>query len=191
MTVYREGGWIMATRNREKLKTLVHYIAARCEDPAMLGSIKLNKVLWVSDLWAYVATGTPITGERYIKQQFGPVAGSIVGVLDELQAEKKLVVRRTHAHGNPKVDYIALSRPDSETLSELFTADEISLVEEAIDFVVGQTALEISDRSRDVIWELAEIGEEIPYEAWLASRLDAVTKDDVKWAREAHEAACK
>jgi len=155
----------------------------------MLGGLKLNKVLWVADLWSYVATGTPITGEHYVKQQFGPVPASMPNVLESLQTEGKLIVRRTEAHGNPKTDYIALSRP--ENLSELFTADEISLVDEAIDFVVAHTAHEISDRSHDIIWQLAEIGEEIPYEAMLASRLDGVTQDDVNWAREAHEAACK
>ena len=154
----------------------------------MLGSIKLNKVLWVSDLWAYVSWGTPITGEHYVKQQFGPVARSMVGILDELQAEGKLVVRRTEAYGNPKVDYIALKRP--ENISKLFSAEEISLVDKAIDFVCRHTAMDISDKSHDVIWELAEIGDEIPYEAMLASRLDGVTKDDVKWARGCHDAAC-
>jgi hypothetical protein len=174
------------TRNRNKLKTLVHYIASRVEDPSMLGSIKLNKVLWVSDLWAYVDWGVPITGERYVKQQFGPVAITMPALLDELQAEKKLVVRRTEVHGNPKVDYIALSRP--ENISQEFSADEISLVDEAIEFVcLHHTAMEISDRSHDIIWELAEIGEEIPYVAMLASRLDAVTKDDVRWAHGASE----
>lgn len=179
----------MAERDREKLKTLVHYVVSRCEDPSKLGSIKLNKVLWVSDLSAYVTTGKPITGEHYIKQQFGPVAASMVGILNELQAEKKIVVRDTEAFGNPKVDYIALSRP--ENISRLFTADEISLVEQAIEYVCEQhTAMSISNASHDVIWELAEIGEEIPYEAMFAWRLDAVTKDDVKWARDAHN-RCK
>ena len=29
-------------RNRDKLKALVHYVISRCEDPNILGSIKLN-----------------------------------------------------------------------------------------------------------------------------------------------------
>ena len=185
-------GWpqcVMATinRNRDKLKTLVHYVISKCENPSMLGSIKLNKVLWVSDLWAFVGKGEPITGEHYIKQQFGPVVGSMVGVLKELQSEQKIVVRETEAYGNPKVDYIALSQPTN--ISAEFTADEISLVDEAIGFVCRHTALDISDKSHDIIWELAEIGEQIPYEAMLASRLDAVTKDDVRWAEGARERA--
>lgn len=168
-------------RKRDKLKALVHYVIARCEDPNILGSIKLNKVLWVSDLWAYVKWGQPITGEHYVKQQFGPVA-STVGIMNELQAEKKIVVRRRETFGYTKTDYIALVPP--ENISAQFTADEISLVNEAIEFVcLEHTAMGISDKTHDIIWQLAEIGEEIPYEAMWASRLDGVTKDDVKWAQ--------
>ena len=167
-------------RDRGKLKALVHYVIARCEDPNMLGSIKLNKVLWVSDLSAHVRWGQPITGEHYVKQQFGPVA-STVGILQELQAEKKIVVRERQVFGGTKTDYIALADP---AITQ-FSADEISIVDKAIDFVCLQhTAMSISDRTHDLIWELAEIGEQIPYEAMWASRLDGVTKEDVKWAQE-------
>lgn len=178
-------------RNREKTKELVHYVVDRCEDPATLGSIKLNKVLWLSDLMAYVRTGTQITGEPYVKQQFGPVVMAMPGIVKELQAEGKIVVReRETSLGNTKVDYFALKDP--ERISDLFTADEISLVEQAIDFVcVQHTAMQISEMSHDIIWELAEIGEEIPYEAMLATRLDGVTKEDVRWAQAAHDAACQ
>jgi hypothetical protein len=167
-------------RNREKLKALVHYVIAKCDNPRILGSIKLNKVLWVSDLWAYVSWGHPITGEHYVKQQFGPVA-SIVGILRELQAENKIVVRETVRYGRNKTDYIALERP--KNISAMFTADEISLVDEAYDYVCRKhTAMQISDKTHDIIWQLAEIGEEIPYEAMWASRLDPVTKEDVELA---------
>ena len=77
----------------------------------------------MSDLCSYVGTGTPITGERYVKQQFGPVAQTLPGILDELQLEKKLVVRDAIAYGNPKTDYFALTMPDN--ISKLFTADDI------------------------------------------------------------------
>ena len=174
-------------RNLKKLKALVHYVASRCENPSVLGSIKLNKVLWVSDLWSYVKTGQPITGEIYIKQQFGPVASSSVRILDELQSEGKIVVRRRELpNGRSKVDYISMLEPDLK----MFTASEISLVDQAIDFVCLQhTSRQISDKSHDVIWELAEIGEEIPYYAMLASRLDGITKEDVTWAAGAHKRA--
>ena len=58
--------------HREKLKELILHVSkkARLRD---LGSIKLNKVLWFSDITAYLHLGEPITGETYLKRQFGPV----------------------------------------------------------------------------------------------------------------------
>ena len=179
----------MATiiRNRDKLKALVHYVIAQCENPNILGSIKLNKVLWVSDLWAYVKWGQPITGEHYVKQQFGPVA-STVNIMNELQTKQKIVVRQREVFGHVKTDYVALVPP--ENISEMFTADQISLVDRAIEFVCFRhTAMGISEKTHDMIWKLAEIGEEIPYEAMWASRLDAITADDVKWAKAVGDAA--
>jgi Protein of unknown function (DUF4065) len=170
-------------RDREKLKKLVHYVIDRCENPAELGSIKLNKVLWMSDLVAYMNTGTPLTGERYVKQQFGPVAQTMPAILSELQSEGKIFVREYPF----KTEYFALRKP--EGISEALTGDEISLVEQAREFVCEHRAHQISEMTHDVIWELAEIGEEIPYEAAFASRLDGVTKEDVSWARKAHDAA--
>jgi hypothetical protein len=169
------------TRDREKLKTLVHYTIWECKNPAILGAIKLNKVPWMSDLCAYVHWGRPITGEHYRKGQFGPIAMSMVGIVEELKREGKIAVREG-AYGSPKVDYFALTRPDISA----FTPDEISLIRDCIDYVCRKhTSLGISDRTHDKVWELAELGEEIPYEAMLASRLGEVTEDDVNWAREA------
>jgi hypothetical protein len=169
------------TRDRNKLKTLVHYVCWSCNDPAVLGAIKLNKVLWVSDLWAYVRWGVPITGEHYVKRQFGPVAPSIPGLVRELELADQLVVRRRdNYYGHEKVDYIALTKPDISC----FTAEEISLIDEAIHYVAHRhTAMGISEKSHDAIWQLAELGEEIPYEAMLATSLGEVTPEDVTWAR--------
>jgi hypothetical protein len=173
---------MLVEQDRNKLKTLVHYVCWKVKNPADLGAIKLNKVLWVSDIRAFVQLGKPITGERYVKRQFGPVPFSILTIVRELQAEHKLVVRQAESFGNPKTDYIALTRP---SINPIFTPDEISLVDDAIEFVCQKhTAMGISDKTHDVIWKLAELGEEIPYEAMLASALGEVTKEDLEWAKE-------
>jgi hypothetical protein len=164
-----------------KLKTLTHYICWKVKNPEDLGGIKLNKALWLSDIRAYVWTGKPITGETYVKRQLGPVPKSILHVLRELQEEQKIVVRQVESYGNPKTDFIALKRPDISA----FSPDEISLIDDSIEFVCHRhTAMGISNRTHDAIWHIAEIGEEIPYEAMLASVLDEVTPEDVAWARQ-------
>lgn len=168
-------------RNREKLKTLIHYVAYRCAmEPSVLGAVKLNKVLWYSDLTAYLTWGMPITGEKYIKKALGPVASSLMPLVEELETEKALAIRRLPALGD-KVEYLALTKPEVSKL----TAEEIAVIEDQIQTVCHKhSAKSISTKSHDVIWRLAELDEEIPYFAMLTSRLHEITADDMMWARE-------
>lgn len=166
--------------DQRKLKALIHYICYQCHDPSVLGATKLNKILWYSDVIAFARAGASITGETYVKQQFGPVPRHILGIIEDLEAEEALVVREVEFYAKSKKEYVALKKPDIS----MFTAEEISLVDSVIDVVCHKhTATSISMASHDVIWKLAEIGEEIPVYAALASELGEVTEDDVKWAK--------
>jgi len=86
--------------DREKFKSLVHYICWRCkDDPSKLGAVKLNKTLWVADFTAYYNSSHPITGARYIKREHGPVPHATLPILNELESEGALFVRDTRFHG--------------------------------------------------------------------------------------------
>lgn len=166
--------------DKNKFKELVLYICARA-DREELGHVKLNKILWLSDVGRYVKTGAPITRELYIKQEFGPVANHLPPTLEELQAEHKLVIREDQSHLYPKKEYIALAEPDLS----YFSAQEIDLVNQMIDLVCKKhTAESISSFSHNLIWQLAEIGEEIPYPAAFAIEAGEITAQEVSLARE-------
>ena len=53
--------------NEQKFKELVIYIAGRCESDPYFGAVKLNKLLFFSDFFAYAKLGNPITGAEYMK----------------------------------------------------------------------------------------------------------------------------
>lgn len=164
--------------NREKFKDLVLYVCSKC-DHKELGSTKLNKILWYSDMFSYLYFQKPITGEVYVKRQFGPVSKHILPIIDEMEFEKQIVTRDGEIFGYGKKEYIALKKPDLA----LFTADEISMVDGLIEFICKEhTAKAISEASHDRIWELAEIGEEIPYNAFLASKIGEIDEEDIEWA---------
>jgi hypothetical protein len=164
----------------EKFKHLVQYVCWRCDDPAELGATKLNKVLWRADTQAYYLRGESITGARYVKRQFGPVPSAMVQTLRDLESEGALAIREEDYFGNAKKEFFALKRPDLS----LFSAEEISLVDQSIEYVCRRhTARSISAETHDDIWNLAKIGEEIPYYTVFASRLGEVTEDDIAWAR--------
>lgn len=167
--------------NNEKFKELVHYICAKAKDSSVLGSIKLNKVLYYSDVIYYMVHGQPITGETYIKRQFGPVPRHILPVMNELVAENK-VARGKHSYfGNMKNEFISISDCDISC----FSSDQIAIVDEAFEHVcMNHTATSISEETHGLIWQLANMGEEIPYCTVFASEVGEVDEDDLSWAQQ-------
>jgi len=162
----------------DKFKTLVHYICYKC-DRQDLGATKLNKALWFSDLWFYVQRGRPITGETYIRHQYGPVPSHIDMILDQLRREKMIEIRDSDYFGYPKRGYLAIKRPDLS----LFSADEISTVDEIIEKVCrGSTARSVSEMTHNRAWKLADIGEELPYFTVFAGPPSSITQSDLDWA---------
>jgi Protein of unknown function (DUF4065) len=165
--------------NQAKFDILVHYICARCGDPADLGVTKLNKILWYSDTGAYLAFGRSITDARYIKRQFGPVPEEIMAARQRLAASGAVIERQAPYFGLSQIQLIALTRPDLS----LFTAEEISLVDQVIEEVCrNHTAKSISGLTHDQVWESAKIGEELPLYTIFAARSGELTESDVEWA---------
>jgi hypothetical protein len=166
--------------NYEKFKDLVHYIC-HIADRDKLGATKLNKILWYSDIISYVNRGESITGSVYKKQQFGPVPKDILPALDELSFEGKMLIRDISWYGNVRKEYLALAEPDISR----FDTSEISLVDRIThDICHHFTAESISDSTHDIIWELAEVGEEIPYYAIYGAHLGEITEEDIRWGRD-------
>ncbi len=168
----------MARKNR--MKKLVHYMCSLCEDPSKFGATKLNKALWYADTIAYQMYGESISGEKsYVKRQFGPVPKKILATLDRLESDGSLLVKRTRHMGFEKKDLISLTDPDVSVFSD----QEKEIIEEVVQVISNHhTAASISNLSHDIIWEAAEIGEEIPIYAVLASQAAPITDEDKAWA---------
>lgn len=167
--------------NREKFKSLVHYVCWRSsDDPSRLGAVKLNKTLWLSDLGAYYRSGQSITGARYIKRKFGPVPAAILPVLTELEDEGILTIRDAKHFGKRKKEYIVHRDASDNFLSP----DEREMVETAIKVVCdSHTATSVSEASHDHVWKAAEDGEEIPLYTVFA-KPGEITQSDRDWAHQ-------
>lgn len=163
----------------EKLKRLTHYICA-CADRCLLGAIKLNKILWYSDIIAYRELGKPITGETYIKQNFGPVPKHIKEVLGVLVLEKKVIERDVPRYSYIKREYVSLTDPDISP----FSNEEIEIVNFVTENICENfTAPEISEYSHNDLWHFAEMGEELPYPATLVGSFVEPSNEDMEWAK--------
>lgn len=166
--------------NKAKFKALVHYICRECHDPDKLGKVKLHKILWFSDGQHFVKTGDPITGEKYIKHQYGPFSTHLAEAVEELTKEGLLYTREVNFHNRTKTEFIGKGTPNTS----LFSEKELRLIDANIKHITeDHTATSISDRSHNYIWDIAELYEELPYEALLATRFAPVTEDDFAWAK--------
>ena len=162
----------------EKFKALVHFIVHECRDnPGRLGAVRLNKALWLTDMYAYQEIGVPVTGERYLKRKMGPVPASILATLRELQSESKIMIRE-RKHRYDAREYISLVDPDPSLLSDY----DRDVVKAVLGFVCDLTANEISDFTHEEVWSAAKEGEEMPLYATLATGRGEITDDVKMWA---------
>lgn len=168
--------------DKRKYKALVHYICSTSKDPNKLGSTKLHKILWLTDMLAFLNYNKPITNEVYIKKQFGPFSSHLDIVVKELEQEKRLHVREIMwAENKTKLEFIAIGEPEKE----LFSAEEIRLINDIHAYVSeDHTADSISELTHNDIWKMTYLNDPIPYEAILVSKLAKVTKKDLEWAKE-------
>ncbi len=163
--------------DREKLKALVHYICYKAD--SSLGATKLNKSLWYADVWSYVLDGEPITGESYVKQQYGPVPRHILEILHELAETKQIAIRDTEYYGYPKKDFVPLKKPNLS----LFSPAQISLIDEVVNIVChNHTAKSISELTHDETWSRANLDEEIPLHTVFVKSAGKASPAAINWA---------
>ena len=165
----------------EKFKAVLHFIIHECGDAARLGAVRLNKICWYSDVFSYKSTGQPITRERYVKRQMGPVPAEVLSAIRELQTEGAIAVSERDFGSYRRRDFMAIKPLDLRLLSE-FEQQTIRDVMNAI--CDGHSAASISDLTHDQIWDAAALGEEIPLFATLAAMPDEIDTGMMEWANE-------
>lgn len=148
--------------NEDKLTELVLYIATQTQGDRAAGATKLNKYLYFADFSAVRRLGRPITGADYQKLRFGPAPRRLAPVREQLlRLGDARLEERVDALGYVHHELIPLRQPRTN----LFTADELSLVDQVIDALRESSASEVSELShREAGWQLVDEGESIPYE---------------------------
>jgi len=171
----------IVTVDAVKLKAVVHYICARCRpDPSNLGATKLHKILWYADGQTYTRLGRAIVGEDYTRQPHGPMSVHLDSAIRELEREGLLATRMVAFQGKQKREYIASGVPDVSFLDQR----EMRILDEAIrNITQDHTASSISEKSHDHLWEIARVGERIPYQQQLLTRFVPLTEEDQQWIR--------
>jgi hypothetical protein len=158
MTEWRKFHW-----EREKFVELLLYFSKRGLDEGLvIGSTKLNKLLFFTDVRTYAELGTPVTGARYQRLEFGPAARAMLPVREELVETGQAEMRE---HDAANWNDVVIPRRDADL--SLFTPDQLRIANEVFEQMRPFNATAVSDYShhKSAGWKVMEDGEDIPYEA--------------------------
>jgi len=163
--------------NVGRFKELILYISQKCATDPKFNTLKLNKLLFFADFWAYGMYGEPITGFEYQKLQKGPAPRKMPDVKKEMVAEKTLALQPLPLQAWRKT--VNLRTPDLS----VFTPQQISLVDSLIDVLKEVDGDGLSDITHKMpCWMLPALGETIPYETVFLSN-EELTNADVERGR--------
>lgn len=174
------------TVNARKYAELVLYVAQACKDHQLFGTVKLNKILFFSDVASYHRYAKTITGTHYTKEIFGPVPAGIDRVVATLEEEQRATqVERPMPDGT--VQHRVVPLPGARADLTALPAPERMLVDEIIDWMRPMSANEVSELSHKSLgWELTYQGETIPLSTTLIPiEQRPLSMDDRKRALEA------
>jgi len=167
---------------RKKLENLILYICA--SEDAKLGRTKLNKLLYFCDFLHYQKTGKDITGADYMAIQEGPVPRQMLPTLERLYENDKLRQEPIRVGAHWLQRQIALVEPDLS----IFTASEISMVDEVIDRFRWFTGKQLSDYTHSHPgYIVAKHKESIPLATAFFPVFSEITDEDVALTKELAE----
>jgi hypothetical protein len=148
-----------------KLKELILYVSAKCQDDTKFGAVKLNKILYMADMFAYAELGQPITGVEYMKQKAGPVPRRLLPVKQDMAAAGDIVEVERPYYGMPHAQkrIVPLRKADLS----VFTAAEIAHVDAILEIFQDASGADLSDYTHlQLGWIIAhKLGDAIPYSA--------------------------
>lgn len=148
------------TFEREKFVELVLYFSKRGIDEGLvIGSTKLNKLLFFSDFRAFAKLGEPLTGARYQRLEWGPAPRALLPVREELLGDGEVQFRDSE-------DWNQVLEPLRDPDMSLFSDDERFIIDEVFDELRPFNATAASDYShtKSPGWNAADDYEDIPYE---------------------------
>lgn len=150
---------------KDKIKALMLYICEKIE-PELSGVIKLNKIMWFSEIETMYQTGKPLTGSMYIRQKFGPVALNAPMMREELIKEGSLYVTQKDTLPDGSKRQIFSTSKHVE-LKNFFSEEQIKIIDEQIEKYKNTNAMDISEISHDSIWASLEDADEMPLDLYI------------------------
>lgn len=164
----------------ERLKSLIHYVIWVASLRPQFGAVKLYKSLWFADARCFVLDGQSITGATYIREKYGPIPREGMKLRNELVASGHIKQWQNRASGDLGWHFQSLQKPYLPWLR----ASEKQCIDYWIKHISeDHTAESISDESHDHGWQIAKMGEPLPFYSTLVERIRDPKGEELEWAK--------
>ncbi len=159
--------WARFDFQSRKFKEMILYFTKRGQEAGLvIGSTKLNKLLFFSDFRAYWRLGQPISGARYQKLSHGPAARQFLPLQNQMLADEEVRWK-----AKPENEWDDVLIPISQPNPGVFSRDELAVMDEVFEDLRPFNAEATSDYShlRSAGWQTVDLREDIPYESAFVS----------------------
>jgi hypothetical protein len=166
--------------SEQKFRELILYLARASQEDPYFGATKLNKLLFFCDFLAYRTLGRSISGEAYMRLDYGPAPRRLLAVRRELLQFGDCTVERRGRGRRQQERLVAQRDPNLAA----FSREEIALIEQVLAELGHTNASEVSELSHRFIgWQAVGLQEEIPYETVFVGAPEPPTEEDAAYAR--------
>lgn len=160
--------------DKEKFSQVVLYILNKING-SQLGSVKLNKILWFADVKMVELGKEQITGDTYIRKDYGPVSKHLNYILRTLASERSIKIERE----NP--DSMWLYTPLKDADINAIKEDEKSIIDKYIEDFRYMAPSDISNMTHTPYWQNLNNNDKMFVEIAAIERMKNNNIDNINW----------
>ncbi len=125
-----------------KLKSLISFIVEESEHA--LGAVELAKIIYLIDIESVKFTGETITGEKYTRQEKGPLAPNFSDSIKDMDGFE-ISLSSTKSRGNSPIPKRVHSKGNNHRFSPDLTESELAIAKRILEMVAQLNPLEIQN----------------------------------------------
>lgn len=168
----------------QKLKAILLYFGNKT-DTKFLGKVKLMKLFYFLDFMHLKQYGSPVTYDRYINLEHGPIPQGIKNLIDTASDDIDIsLLSDTVVFEKPNgiaMVRILPKRPFTETDKKLFSETEIEILEKVCQKFGDKNTKFIEDASHnEAPWKQTSLLEDIPYSLAACDSDCCVSKEELE-----------
>jgi len=142
-------------RNNEKFKQMYFFILRRFVEGVT--KTKLAKLLYLADFSHFYDNLSPMSGVRYVRREYGPVADTFFELTEDMYDKGKINIE--------PLDYALMIKPTSkDQVFDLLSDEEKNLIDKICNYWKDKRTSEIVNFTHEQKpWKMCRDGEYIPY----------------------------